>query len=848
MKKNTHFVSSAHNKFLYTAILSAVLFAAGCNEDSSSSQVTCGEHEKDNNGVCVCDNSTNYYGETGNCTLCEGEHKVVKQNQCACDTNYEDDGNDGCKPKNSSKCNEHEVESGDGCICDNNANYYGDTGNCTLCEGEHKVVKQNQCVCDTNYEDDGNGGCKPKDSSTCNEHEVESDDGCICDNNANYYGETGNCTLCEGEHKTVKENQCVCEDGYKGEDTCIEDIPDPCESIQCSNHGTCRNNDGTAVCDCELGFATDPNDQSRCISVCKGITCGDHGVCYGETGTPVCDCEDGYNTDPENALSCVTDTSHPCYNKTCDDHGTCVPFGDSYYCICDAGYIPAPKRITCWEDPYYDDYNFNYMKDSEETAPDKGKDCRDKSVRHSCSDFCDSFIGYQCSTKCKFDAQCINDGYFCRSDGRCAPKTFETVWVVTEPNSEIQFPGGSGSECDYTINWGDDSEQTHYTDCAKIRKHTYNDAGEYIISVSGTIDKWSCLTDPVGEGVSVCGCDYNPLIGKCNNNVYLTSVLSFGPVSLGNGAFAKADKLKVINQTDIPDSTHMNMVSMFQKAYNFNQPINHWDTSNVNNMSSMFNEAKAFNQSIVDWDTSNVESMTGMFDSAFRFNQPLNNWDTSKVKDMSIMFYDAESFNQSLNSWNTSTVTTMMAMFNGAKSFDQPLDNWDTSNVENMSFLFYEAKSFNQPINNWNTSNVEFMSYMFYDAKSFNYPLDNWNTSKVESMSGMFQGAESFNQPIEQWNTERVTEMDYMFKGAKSFNQPLNQWITISLETISYMFEDAESFNQSLDKWRLLKIGGCYTYTFNNCALSKSNWDKMVKENYFWASLNKSKLGLPADY
>lgn len=76
--------------------------------------------------------------------------------------------------------------------------------------------------------------------------------------------------------------------------------------------------------------------------------------------------------------------------------------------------------------------------------------------------------------------------------------------------------------------------------------------------------------------------------------------------------------------------------------FNFNHPINSWDTSNVTNMSSMFFSSRAFNQPINIWDTSKVTNkvtnMPDMFNNAVAFIQPLNSWNTSNITDMQQMF------------------------------------------------------------------------------------------------------------------------------------------------------------------------------------------------------------------
>jgi surface protein len=211
------------------------------------------------------------------------------------------------------------------------------------------------------------------------------------------------------------------------------------------------------------------------------------------------------------------------------------------------------------------------------------------------------------------------------------------------------------------------------------------------------------------------------------------------------------------------------MDNMFNRATNFNQLLDNWDTSNVLNMNNMFCDATSFNQPLNTWNTSNVTDMNFMFAGAEIFNYPLNNWNTSNVTDMSYMFTEATSFNQPLNNWNVSNVTDMNYMFNGAISFNQPLDTWNTSNVIDMGYMFNGATDFNQPLDTWNTSNVTNMIFMFSDATSFNQPLNNWDTSNVLNMSGMFSDATSFNQPLNNWDTSNVTDMRYMFYRATSY-------------------------------------------------------------------------------
>ena len=86
-----------------------------------------------------------------------------------------------------------------------------------------------------------------------------------------------------------------------------------------------------------------------------------------------------------------------------------------------------------------------------------------------------------------------------------------------------------------------------------------------------------------------------------------------------------------------------------------------------------------------------VTSFSYMFNRASQFNQPLDSWDTSSVTAMDHMFRMASAFNQALNNWDLSNVTTIRSMFIGAYNFNGQIGNWNTGNVTDMTAVFYEG-------------------------------------------------------------------------------------------------------------------------------------------------------------
>lgn len=351
------------------------------------------------------------------------------------------------------------------------------------------------------------------------------------------------------------------------------------------------------------------------------------------------------------------------------------------------------------------DLNNNHMRDIYETAVNQGKSChyyKDCDSAEGADDgFCDSFINYQCSTKCTENAQCL-DGFICRPDGRCAPKAFEMVWQVPSDGMRKTFNVSTDSN-DYTVDWGDGSEPEHFPNGVHdssmgndmIVAHKYEKQGTYTIKVSGGFNRVSCGLRPDCELVK--------------------EIKAFGPAGMTNSNFSMSKGL-AFSKIDIPDATKL--TKLFTVIpYDYNSPLEHWDVSYVTDMSSAFDGNTVFNQPLNRWDTHRVTTMKSTFANATAFNQPIDQWDVSQVKSIGYMFYAAKAFNQPLNSWNVENVTYMSGTFNKASSFNQPLDQWNTSKVKELENTFDEASSFDQDLSGWNLMNVvKFASFIFSNS------------------------------------------------------------------------------------------------------------------------------------
>jgi surface protein len=365
------------------------------------------------------------------------------------------------------------------------------------------------------------------------------------------------------------------------------------------------------------------------------------------------------------------------------------------------------------------------------------------------------------------------------------PAGFVSCWRVTAGFS-LMLPlfGGVGSNS-FDVAWGDGTSTSAIT--GEAPTHTFTDAGDYWIVVSGTTrPKFTLAPEAISDDMR------NSLI----------RIAQWDGLALADGGnqFAFARNFTTIDDSaGAPDLTGVtSFANAFLTAPSLNANLNSWNVSGVTNMYRTFRDAAVFNGDISGWNVSNVTNMLDMFRDARAFNQPLNSWNTGNVTNMSEMFRDARAFNQPLNSWNTGSVTDMHYMFRDAQAFNQPLNSWNTGSVTDMYGMFGDARAFNQPLNSWNTGNVRDMGTMFWGASAFNQPLNSWNTGSVRDMANMFRGALTFNQPLNSWNTGSVTKMYGMFRDARAFNQPLDLWNTGNVNDMENMFRDATAFNQPL--------------------------------------------------
>jgi len=231
--------------------------------------------------------------------------------------------------------------------------------------------------------------------------------------------------------------------------------------------------------------------------------------------------------------------------------------------------------------------------------------------------------------------------------------------------------------------------------------------------------------------------------------------------------------------------------------------VNQWGNNVWTNMQNAF--YGCINLRIPATDAPDLSNVTTMFRMLFftsedaelaQFNDPINHWDVSNVVNLGSVFTNNRSFNQPLSNWNVAKATTLSSMFNNT-SFNQDISTWNTASSTSMGYMF-ASTPFNQPLNSWDVSSATTMIAMFRDNTSFNQPLNSWDVSKVTDFSQMFSGS-AFNQPLNSWDTVSATTMFRMFDNTIAFNQNLSSWDITSLTTMNLMLRNTTLSPQNLD-------------------------------------------------
>ena len=238
-------------------------------------------------------------------------------------------------------------------------------------------------------------------------------------------------------------------------------------------------------------------------------------------------------------------------------------------------------------------------------------------------------------------------------------------------NTQFMMPLVSSGTYNATVNWGDGSSDTITSYNQQEVTHTYSSAGQYEVSIEGTLQGWQ--------------------FNNAGDRLKMLDVKQWGVLDLStNAAFRGCFNLDA-SATDAPTISTTDLRQTFQYCYSFNGYVNDWNTTNVTNLFAVFFSCYTFNQPLNSWDVSSITNLSQSFRECLVFDQDLNSWDTSNVENMSQTFYNCSQFNGDIYSWYTTNVERMDLMFRDCDLFDQSLAAWTIARVSNFTNFMQNA-------------------------------------------------------------------------------------------------------------------------------------------------------------
>lgn len=362
--------------------------------------------------------------------------------------------------------------------------------------------------------------------------------------------------------------------------------------------------------------------------------------------------------------------------------------------------------------------------------------------------------------------------------------TWKTDNTGNSTDTQITLPLESGGVYNFTVNWGDGQQDSINTyDQAEVT-HNYSTAGEYNVTISGTIQGWRFNN----------GGDAQKML----------DVRQWGSLQLGNngGYFRGASNLIVTANDTLDLSGTTDLERIFQST----------DLSTANNFNS--------------WDVSGVTDLSYAFDAS-SFNSNISTWDVSEVTNFIWIFGDTP-FNQNINSWNTSSASggAMRWFFHGANDFNQPINNFDVSQITDFRGFLGGAGSFNQDLSSWNTSSATSFQFIFNNADSFDQDITMWDVSSVNDMEGAFNGANNFDEDLSTWNVSSVNNMVDAFGSdaqlsTANYGSTLESWSTQNLES-NVVLDAPNSFYPLSAADERQSIIDTYNWTINDAGVQIS--------------------------
>jgi hypothetical protein len=237
------------------------------------------------------------------------------------------------------------------------------------------------------------------------------------------------------------------------------------------------------------------------------------------------------------------------------------------------------------------------------------------------------------------------------------------------------------------------------------------------------------------------------------------------------------------------------------------------------------------------------------------------NWNTGKVTSMGSAFR-VSAASLSVGNWNTSSLISLSATWQFCNSPSMALWDvlfWDVSKVITLVGTFRGSFIYNGPFNVslWNTVSLMDATQLFYQADVASTPLagvpwdvSNWNLQNLRTITQICEawgpGRKMPIVSLNGWsNMPMLMTANRAFYQLNEWNPVVDNWNATMLSNIQDMLYRTNA-NPNITTWPM-GAQSTVTSAFNQCYMSKANYDTILLKFASETSLTSRNVGSPYD-
>lgn len=327
---------------------------------------------------------------------------------------------------------------------------------------------------------------------------------------------------------------------------------------------------------------------------------------------------------------------------------------------------------------------------------------------------------------------------------------FQIKVETTAAAQTVPLPFLVGRSYDCTIDWGDGTITTAIAYNDPGVSHEYTTAGQYIISITGSMTAFSTF---------VFNAAFRP---------FLIEVISFGRgvmPYISELSFSGCTNLTtVVNEFNFSGSTY----ALFQGCTGLiSLNLSNWSVSGLTDLSLFLSGCTGLTSlNVSGWNLSNLASLNQSFSGLTSLTTlDLSSWTiTSTLTNLQNFLLGSSGLTTvNVTGWDTSGVTNMGGFAQDATSLAAliGISGWDTSSVTSLFFGFKGDTSLSTlDLSSWDMSSIAILQRPFTDANLSNLSIFTSIGTTTTTLDRVFENIDATSLDLSAWDTSNVTDLE----------------------------------------------------------------------------------------